>query len=224
MKVSYYQWLSWQPNPRPTLYFPIVSLSKQLTFHAATTGFPVKWRCKMNAEIPYWSCNTTQIWFPTWHDQSEALPCCRKWSSISMEFLPLFLRCHFVGTPVVASRKSVVFSGYPIVFFMLGLFVFHLRPHAILFPLLSHFSQWFSPERKERKILLRASCGLKYKLKISITKGLLKLEVLGKVPRVSFTDAGMSLVSQASTCRWSDFSMTLKWKCTNKTETTNKEK
>lgn len=115
MKVSYYQWLSWQPNPRPTLYFPIVSLSKQLTFHAATTGFPVKWRCKMNAEIPYWSCNTTQIWFPTWHHQSEALPCCRKWSSISMEFLPLFLRCHFVGTPVVASRKSVVFSGYPIV-------------------------------------------------------------------------------------------------------------
>ena len=115
MKVSYYQWLSWQLNPRPTLYFPIVSLSKQLTFHAAATGFPVKWRCKMNAEIPYWSCNATQIWFPTWHDQSEALPCCRKWSSISMEFLPLFLRFHFVGTPVVASRKSVVFSGYPIV-------------------------------------------------------------------------------------------------------------
>ena len=115
MKVSYYQWLSWQLNPRPTLYFPIVSLSKQLTFHAATTGFPVKWRCKMNAEIPYWSCHTTQIWFPTWHDQSEALPCCRKWSSISMEFLPLFLRCHFVGKPVVASRKSIVFSGYPIV-------------------------------------------------------------------------------------------------------------
>ena len=116
------------------------------------------------------------------------------------------------------------FLRLPNCLFMLGLFVFHLRPHAILFPLLSHFSQWFSPERKERKILLRASCGLKYKLKISITKGLLKLEVLGKVPRVSFTDAGMSLVSQASTCRWSDFSMTLKWKCTNKTETTNKEK
>ena len=53
--------------------------------------------------------------------------------------------------------------------------------------------------RKERK--KNSSCGLKYKLKLSITKGLLKLEVLGKAPRVSFTDAGMSLVSQASTCR-----------------------
>ena len=201
MKVSYYQWLSWQPNARPILYFPIVSLSKQLTFHAAATGFPVKWRCKMNAEIPYWSCNTTQIWFPTWHDQSEALPCCRKWSSISMEFLPLFLRCHFVGTPVVASQKSVVFSGYPIVSLCL-VCVFSISGHMpSFFHSFTLFSQWFSPERKERKILLRASCGLKYKLKILITKGLLKLEVHGKVPRVSFTDAGMSLVSQASTCR-----------------------
>ena len=98
-----FYWLSLHPNPRSTLHCPIVSLRKQPTFYAATAGFPAKWRHEMNAEIPYWWCITTQIWvvrligwskFPTWHDQSEVLPSCRKWRIISMEFLHSFLRCH----------------------------------------------------------------------------------------------------------------------------------
>ena len=67
------------------------------------------------AEILYWWRVTTQIWrvvlligwikFPTRHDQSEALPRSGKWHVISMEFLRSFLRRHFAGKPVVASRN-----------------------------------------------------------------------------------------------------------------------
>ena len=61
-----------------------------------------------------WWRFTTQIWvvpligwikFPTRHDQSEALPRSGWWRVISMEFLRSFLRRHFAGKPVVASKS-----------------------------------------------------------------------------------------------------------------------
>ena len=61
-----------------------------------------------HAEIPYWWCITDQIWIVLlmgWKicfKQSEALPRSGYWWVISMEFLCLFLRRHFVGKPVVA--------------------------------------------------------------------------------------------------------------------------
>ena len=57
-----------------------------------------------SAEIPYWWRVTTQIWLVlliAWRNQSEAVPS----SGISMEFLCSFLRRHFAGKPVVASRN-----------------------------------------------------------------------------------------------------------------------
>ena len=74
-----------------------------------------------SADIPYWWRATTQIrvvlligWrkFPKRHDQSEALPRSGWWHVISMEFLRSFLRRHFAGKQVVASRNVGVFSGY----------------------------------------------------------------------------------------------------------------
>ena len=62
-----------------------------------------------HAEIPYWWCITDQIWvvllmgWKICFNQSEALPRSGYWWVISMEFLCLFLRRHFVGKPVVAS-------------------------------------------------------------------------------------------------------------------------
>ena len=89
------------------------SLRKQSTFRDATTGFPAKWRrdeCRnsilMTRHYPDlvstsdWSCRvenllwpiicTYQIWAVTLH---------------SMQFLRSFLRRHFAGKPVVASRN-----------------------------------------------------------------------------------------------------------------------
>ena len=54
--------------------------------------------------------------------------------------------------------------------------------------------------KKRKKNSLEGIMWFEIQIKNLITKGLLKLEVLGKVPRVSFTHVGMSLVSQASTC------------------------
>ena len=62
-----------------------------------------------HAEIPYWWCITDQIWvvllmgWKICFNQSEALPRSGYWWVISMEFLCLFLRRHFMGKPVVVS-------------------------------------------------------------------------------------------------------------------------
>ena len=60
------------------------SLRKQPTFSEATTGFPAKWRLRNELRNSIlMTPHSTQIWvvlligwikFPTWHDQSEALP------------------------------------------------------------------------------------------------------------------------------------------------------
>ena len=173
---------------------------------------------------PASSQNDFAKWTQKFHSDDAALPSCRKWRVISMEFLHSFLRCYFEGKSVVALQKVCCFLRLPNCLFILGLFVFHLRPHATLFPLLSHFSQWFSPERKERKLLLRASCGLKYKLKITITKGLLKLEVLGKGPWSHLLMLECPWFHKQAHVDRAILLWPWKCKCTNKTETTNKEK
>ena len=64
---------------------------------------------------------TTQIWVvllidhAAWEicfNQSEVLPRSGYWRGISMKFLRLFLRCHFAGKPVVASRlRPLIFTN-----------------------------------------------------------------------------------------------------------------
>ena len=82
-------------------------------------------------EIPYWWRVTTQIrvvigWckFPTWHDQSEALPRYGYWRVISMEFLHSFLRRHFAEKPSLkaSDRFSTKFFAtfYSIIFQLIG--------------------------------------------------------------------------------------------------------
>ena len=65
-----------------------------------------------SAEIPYRWCFTSQNWealligHAAWEicsSQSEALPRPGQWCIINMEFLHLFLRCHFAGKPGEAS-------------------------------------------------------------------------------------------------------------------------
>ena len=46
--------------------------------------------------------------FPLWYSQSEALPRFGQQNIMSMEFLWLFPRCHFVRRPVVASQNVAV--------------------------------------------------------------------------------------------------------------------
>ena len=72
--------------------------------------------CKMTSEEQVRKFHTddvtTQIWkelligwskFSSWDNQSEALHLSGRWCIISMEFLYLFLRHHFVRKPVAAS-------------------------------------------------------------------------------------------------------------------------
>ena len=58
--------------------------------------------------------------FPTWHDQSEALPRYGYWRVISMEFLHSFLRRHFAEKPSLkaSDRFSTKFfvTFYSIIF------------------------------------------------------------------------------------------------------------
>ena len=74
--------------------------------------------CKMTSEEQVQKFHTddvtTQIWkelligwskFSSWDNQSEALRLSGWWCIISMEFLHLFLRHHFVRKPVAASRN-----------------------------------------------------------------------------------------------------------------------
>ena len=67
-----------------------------------------------SAGIPYWWRVIAQIWavlligwskFRSRYHQSEVRPRCGYWQVISMEFLRSFLRRHFAGKPVVASRN-----------------------------------------------------------------------------------------------------------------------
>ena len=104
-----------------------------------------------SAEIPHWRRVTTQIWVvfligrAAWKicfNQSEALPRSGWWRVISMEFLRLFLRRHFAGKSVVASRNVSCF----------------LR--LVMFQSLNYFlliSLYFFPKTK---ITLCISCGI----------------------------------------------------------------
>ena len=97
-------------------YYRYCWLRKQPTFGDTTPWSPRE----ASPEIPYWWHVTTQIkvvfligWckFPTWHDQSEALPSYGYWHVISMKFLHSFLRRHFAGKPLVTSRNVGCFLG-----------------------------------------------------------------------------------------------------------------
>ena len=72
-------------------------------------GFPAKWplrnKCR-NSILMIWK-ELLIGWskFSSWDNQSEALHLSGWWCIISMEFLHLFLRHHFVRKPVAASRN-----------------------------------------------------------------------------------------------------------------------
>ena len=90
----------------------LLSLRKQPTFQDASTGSLCNDTWVTSAEIPYRWCFTSQNWevlligpaaWKICSNQSEVLPRSGQWCIISMEFLHLFLRCHFAGKPGEAS-------------------------------------------------------------------------------------------------------------------------
>ena len=113
-----------------TVFSLLNSLKKLETFGNATTGFSANDIWETSAEIPYRWCVTTQVWvvlligwikFPSWHDQSEALPRFGWWCVISLEFLCSFLRCHLAGKSVLASPNVGCFLRLPCKQYCLGL-------------------------------------------------------------------------------------------------------
>ena len=137
-----------QPNQSPAMYVPgkvyslqlyldfiISSLRKLPTFRDATTVFPRDYIWETSGEIPLDEANfqpirsTIKIWVVTCHQYGS---------------LHSFLKCHFVGKPLVASRN-------------VGFFIL-LRLHHKLFMFLTptidrqvyslifvsiHFREWF---------------------------------------------------------------------------------
>ena len=90
------------------------NLRKQQTYRDVTTGFLRNDVWGTSAKIPYWWRVTTQIWVVLLigcaargicFNQSEALPKSGLWHVISMEFLRSFLKSHFAGKLIVASRN-----------------------------------------------------------------------------------------------------------------------
>ena len=88
--------------------YMLLSLRKQPTFQDVSTGFLCNDTWVTSAEIPYRWCFTSQNWVvllighAAWEissNQSEALRRPGQWCIINMEFLHLFLRCHFTGKP-----------------------------------------------------------------------------------------------------------------------------
>ena len=89
----------------------IISLRKQLTFGDATTCFPTT-RCLRNERRNpilmmrhYPDLGSACDWLKIWFIQSQELARSGYWYVISMEFLRTFLRRHFVGKQVVASKN-----------------------------------------------------------------------------------------------------------------------
>ena len=90
--------------------------SEQPTFSNVTIGFPAKWRLRnerRNSTVTTCYCldRNASDWFKQISldsslDQSEVLPRLGWWHVINMEsVLRSFLRRHFAGKPVVASRN-----------------------------------------------------------------------------------------------------------------------
>ena len=80
---------------------------KSRHFATPALGFPAKWRLRnerksfilMKGHYPDMVSASDWSWL-------EALTRSRYWRVISMEFVPSFLRRHFAGKPVVASRND----------------------------------------------------------------------------------------------------------------------
>ena len=103
------------PMKKIYIYTPI-KVTRENSGHLTTQPLvsPPNDVWETSTEILYWWRITIQIWvvlltgwikFPTWHDQSEALPRSGYWRVISMEFLRSFLRRHLAGKPVVESQN-----------------------------------------------------------------------------------------------------------------------
>ena len=86
-----------------------INLRRQPAFRDANTGFPAKWRlsndCKNSIQMMSQDPGLEEICF----NQSEALPRSWLWTSSAWNFL----RRHFAGKPVVASRNVGLFLRIP---------------------------------------------------------------------------------------------------------------
>ena len=93
------------------LLFYII-LRKHSIFRDVTTSFPGKWRLKNKLKVMLMTCHYPDFAPDCMRqiiNQSEALPRCGQWHTISVEFLPSFLRRHFAEELVVAWRNISCF-------------------------------------------------------------------------------------------------------------------
>ena len=88
------------------------SLRKKPTLRDATTGFPAKWRLSDKRRTSMlMTCHYTDL--GSAFNWLKKISLTTKPMGISMEFLRSFLRRHFTGTPVVASRNVESFLRLP---------------------------------------------------------------------------------------------------------------
>ena len=84
--------------------YGISALVSQTSFRGETSGDVTK--CRLFSQANHYpDLGSTCDWLKQIFNQSEALLRSGQWHVISMEFLRSFLRRHFAGKPVVASRN-----------------------------------------------------------------------------------------------------------------------
>ena len=87
-------------------YFFFRNINAFTNFREATTGFPAKWRLRNEHKIPYWWRVIAQIWVEPligWKFSSASQKHYQD-MSVVIRHMRSFLRRHFAGKPLVASK------------------------------------------------------------------------------------------------------------------------